>query len=68
MCSFSVCSPCPVDEAWDIAFIARYPTLSAFLEMVTDPAYQAVVYHRQAAVADSRFIAHYGLVGAKAFG
>ncbi|MEM6905439.1 MAG: DUF1330 domain-containing protein [Pseudomonadota bacterium] len=46
----------PPDEAWDIAFIARYPTAAAFLEMVTDPAYQAAVPHRQAAVADSRLI------------
>ena len=46
----------PADEAWDVAFIARYPTGGAFLEMVTDPAYQAIVFHRQAAVADSRLI------------
>lgn len=45
------------DEGWDIAFIARYPSAAAFLAMVTDPAYQAVVHHRQAAVADSRLIA-----------
>jgi uncharacterized protein (DUF1330 family) len=58
----------PTDEAWHIAFIARYPTLAAFLAMVTDPAYQAVVYHRQAAVADSRLIAHHELAGSGAFG
>jgi uncharacterized protein (DUF1330 family) len=46
----------PVDEQWDVAFIARYPTAAAFLEMVTDPDYQAIVFHRQAAVADSRLI------------
>ncbi|MEL7463882.1 MAG: DUF1330 domain-containing protein [Pseudomonadota bacterium] len=46
----------PAEEAWDIAFIARYPTGGAFLEMVTDPAYQAIVFHRQAAVVDSRLI------------
>ena len=46
----------PSDEQWDIAFIAQYPNGGAFLEMVTDPAYQAVVYHRQAAVSDSRLI------------
>ncbi len=28
----------PADERWDIAFIARYPSGGAFLEMVTDPA------------------------------
>ncbi|MEO0998786.1 MAG: DUF1330 domain-containing protein [Pseudomonadota bacterium] len=46
----------PPDEAWHIAFIARYPTAAAFLEMVTDPVYREAVKFRQAAVADSRLI------------
>lgn len=46
----------PADEAWDAAFIARYPSAHAFLEMVTDPAYRLAVVHRQAAVATSRLI------------
>ena len=46
----------PLDETWDIAFIARYPAASAFLAMVTDPDYRKAVIHRQAAVADSRLI------------
>ncbi|MFT5571791.1 MAG: hypothetical protein ACI9FR_000711 [Cryomorphaceae bacterium] len=46
----------PSDEHWDIAFIAKYPTAGAFLAMVTNPDYQAMVYHRQAAVADSRLL------------
>lgn len=46
----------PSDENWDIAFIARYPTAQAFLDMVYDPDYQSVVYHRQAAVRTSRLI------------
>ena len=46
----------PVDEAWDIAFIAEYPNAKAFGEMVKDPDYQQAVKHRQAAVADSRLI------------
>ena len=58
----------PADEAWDVAFIARYPTLGAFLEMVTDPAYQAIVYHRQAAVLDSRLIPHHERAGSGEFG
>ncbi|NNF66410.1 MAG: DUF1330 domain-containing protein, partial [Gammaproteobacteria bacterium] len=33
----------PRDEHWDLAFIARYPTAGAFLEMVTDPDYQIAV-------------------------
>ncbi|MGK0374377.1 MAG: hypothetical protein ACJA2E_000846 [Arenicella sp.] len=46
----------PQDEHWDIAFIAHYPNAGAFLEMVTDSEYQAIVFHRQAAVKDSRLI------------
>lgn len=46
----------PGDEHWDLAFIARYPSAGAFLEMVTDPAYRKAVKHRQAAVLDSRLI------------
>ena len=46
----------PSDEHWDIAFIARYSNAGAFLEMVTNPDYQAIVFHRQAAVKDSRLV------------
>lgn len=46
----------PMDEAWDLAFVARYPTAGAFLEMVTDPNYQLAVKHRQAAVETSRLL------------
>ena len=59
----------PVDEAWDLAFIAAYPTAGAFLEMVTDPVYQSdAVPHRQAAVLDSRLIRHHVLGSGDAFG
>lgn len=44
------------DENWDVAFIAQYPNAAAFGEMVKNPAYQAIVFHRQAAVANSRLI------------
>ena len=46
----------PPEKRWDLAFVARYPTAGAFLDMVTDPGYQAAVKHRQAAVMDSRLI------------
>ena len=46
----------PTSEHWDHAFIARYPTAHAFLEMVTDPVYREAVIHRQAAVRTSRLI------------
>ena len=46
----------PADEAWDLAFIAEYPSGAAFLDMLRDPEYQAAFVHRQAAVAESRLI------------
>lgn len=46
----------PADESWHTAFIARYPTASAFLAMVTDEEYRQAVKHRQAAVETSRLI------------
>ncbi|MEE2526607.1 DUF1330 domain-containing protein [Hyphobacterium sp. HN65] len=59
----------PPDGLWDIAFIARYPSAAAFLEMVTDPVYQKdAVPHRQAAVRDSRLIRHTQAAGENRFG
>jgi uncharacterized protein (DUF1330 family) len=46
----------PESEAWDIAFIAEYPGVDAFVQMPRDPDYRKAVRHRQAAVADSRLI------------
>ena len=46
----------PAGEAWDHAFIARYPTAHAFLDMISDPDYAKAVVHRQAAVRTSRLI------------
>jgi len=46
----------PPEKRWDLAFVARYPTAAAFLEMVTDPEYRVAVKHRQAAVLDSRLV------------
>jgi uncharacterized protein (DUF1330 family) len=46
----------PGAEAWDIAFIAEYPTAEAFIAMVRDPDYRDLVQHRTAGVADSRLL------------
>jgi len=46
----------PLEEAWDLAFIARYPNAGAFMAMITDADYKQAVVHRQAAVLDSRLI------------
>ncbi|RJF76919.1 DUF1330 domain-containing protein [Rhodopseudomonas palustris] len=46
----------PQSERWDHMFIAKYPSVSAFVEMIRDPVYREAVKHRQAAVEDSRLI------------
>jgi uncharacterized protein (DUF1330 family) len=46
----------PSDERWDECFIAQYPSVAAFVEMIRDPVYREAVKHRQAAVLDSRLI------------
>ena len=46
----------PQDEAWDVMFIAAYPSAHAFLAMISDPDYGRAVVHRQAAVRTSRLI------------
>ena len=46
----------PEEERWDLAFVARYPTAQAFVDMLKNPDYQKAVRHRNAAVADSRLI------------
>ena len=43
-------------ENWNHIFIAEYPSVAAFVEMIRDPVYREAVKHRQAAVADSRLI------------
>ena len=48
----------PRDERWDLSFIAEYPSVRAFVEMIRDPVYREAVKHRQAAVEDSRLIRH----------
>lgn len=46
----------PGEERWDLAFIAEYPSVDAFVAMLRDPDYRLAVRHRQAAVADSRLV------------
>ena len=48
----------PEAERWDHCFIAEYPSVAAFAEMIRDPVYREAVKHRQAAVEDSRLIRH----------
>jgi uncharacterized protein (DUF1330 family) len=58
----------PSDEHWDHCFIAEYPDVAAFVEMIRDPVYREAVKHRQAAVADSRLIRLKPLAAGKTFG
>ena len=58
----------PLDERWDLAFIAEYPSAGAFLAMVTDPAYREHVKHRTAGVEDSRLIRLAPITPGKRFG
>lgn len=58
----------PQTEHWDICFIAEYPSVAAFVEMIRDPVYREAVKHRQAAVEDSRLIRLATLTPGKNFG
>jgi uncharacterized protein (DUF1330 family) len=46
----------PADGEWDVAAVVRYPSRSAFLEMVADPDYLETSRIRTAALADSRLL------------
>lgn len=46
----------PQDEQWDFCFIAEYPSVDAFVEMIKDPVYREAMKHRQAGVKTSRLI------------
>lgn len=46
----------PEDETWDLCFIAEYPSVQAFVDMIFDPDYRRAMVHRQAGCADSRLI------------
>ena len=46
----------PGGERWDECFIAEYPSVVAFVEMIRDPLYREAVKHRQAAVLESRLV------------
>ena len=58
----------PAAEHWDHCFIARYPSVAAFVEMIRDPVYREAVKHRQAAVEDSRLVRLADIEGGDLFG
>jgi uncharacterized protein (DUF1330 family) len=47
----------PPDERWDDALLVEYPSVDCLPRIYADPAYQAVAFHRTAALEDSRLIA-----------
>ena len=58
----------PRGEHWDLCFVAEYPSVQAFAELLRDPAYREAVQHRKAAALDSRLIALQPRPGATRFG
>lgn len=46
----------PPDETWDEVLLVSYPSVEAFVGMVTAADYQAITFHRTAALEDSRLI------------
>jgi uncharacterized protein (DUF1330 family) len=46
----------PSAREWDVVAIVRYPSRTAFLDMVGDPGYLETVHHRSSGLADSRLI------------
>ncbi len=55
-------------ENWDHVFVAEYPSVEAFVEMIRDPVYREAVKHRQAAVQTSRLVRLKPLAPGKGFG
>jgi uncharacterized protein (DUF1330 family) len=47
----------PEGEQWDDAILVEYPNPAAFTLMTTSDDYQAIAFHRTAALEDSRLIA-----------
>jgi uncharacterized protein (DUF1330 family) len=46
----------PPDESWDEVLLVQYPSRDAFLSMLMSPDYQAVTFHRTAALEDARLV------------
>lgn len=57
----------PTDESWSLAFIAYYPSVQAFTDMVKSSEYQEAARHRTAALADGRLVVLAQLVAGSSF-
>lgn len=58
----------PSEESWDLCFVAEYPSIEVFTEMMRDPLYREAAMHRKAAALDSRLIRLQPLPQARRFG
>jgi uncharacterized protein (DUF1330 family) len=47
----------PNDEQWDDIILVEYPSFACLQRLFANPQYQAIVFHRTAALEDSRLIA-----------
>jgi uncharacterized protein (DUF1330 family) len=47
----------PEGEDWDKIILVKYPSIEAFISMITNPDYKNITQHRTAALANSRLIA-----------
>lgn len=46
----------PMEEKWDLVMIIKQKSLDSFLSFASDPKYQVVIGHREAAIDDSRLL------------
>lgn len=46
----------PQGERWDEAVVVRYPSVGAFMRMISRPDYRQSAIHRHAALADARLL------------
>lgn len=46
----------PETECWDAVILVDYPSVQAFIAMANSDRYQAIAYHRTAALEDSRLL------------
>lgn len=46
----------PMEEKWDLVMIIKQKSLDSFLAFASDPKYQVVIGHREAAIDDSRLL------------
>ena len=53
----------PAEEQWHDALLVEYPDFECLQRVFREPAYQAIVFHRTAALEDSRLIATATLPG-----